>query len=457
MPAGWPLAGMVALLLLPAALNGVPFMFPDSGAYLGVAWAQLWPVDRAGFYALLFKPFAALPVGLALWLPMVVQVAATALVLAATIRKAIPRASAALLLGLTTALLLLTSLPWHAAQVMPDAFTGPLVLLTWLTASRSSMARYTLLLWFAAAALALTHLTHVGLFAAAGAATLLVHWWSGLERRELLRRCGALSLWTVAIIGFHTAANGLAQQRWTPSPGGPVFLFARLHEDGLIQPWLDEHCPRGATPKLCQIRSAIPRDSQQLLWGDNSPFRDTVWRSLLEGGSADWLHNLSTANAGAIRRDPLQFLRTSAWGTWRQFTSFRALDDECPRVCTDPGSSLWGTFQQQRPQFLPVLAATPQLRGELPRDLVRAISTPVTGAAVIGAFVLFAFALRRRDQVAASLLSAIVLALIANAALAGALSDVHDRYQSRVAWLAPFAVALILVRWKKHARRKSIS
>ena len=126
----WPIAAMAVLLLLPALANGLPLMFPDSGAYLGVAWAQLWPVDRSGFYGILFKPFAALPTGPGLWLPVIFQAGVVALVLAAVARRVVPSATGGLLTGLTAALVLLTSLPWHAGQVMPDAFTGPVILLT---------------------------------------------------------------------------------------------------------------------------------------------------------------------------------------------------------------------------------------------------------------------------------------------------------------------------------------
>jgi hypothetical protein len=54
---------------------------------------------------------------------------------------------------------------------------------------------------------------------------------------------------------------------------------------------------------------------------------------------------------------------------------------------------------------------------------------------------------RRRDGEALTLVLAISAALIANTAVAGALSDVHDRYQSRIVWLAPLAIFLLIARW----------
>jgi hypothetical protein len=43
--------------------------------------------------------------------------------------------------------------------------------------------------------------------------------------------------------------------------------------------------------------------------------------------------------------------------------------------------------------------------------------------------------------------AAVLLALIGNAILAGALSSVHERYQARLAWLAVFAAWMAAERW----------
>jgi len=44
------------------------------------------------------------------------------------------------------------------------------------------------------------------------------------------------------------------------------------------------------------------------------------------------------------------------------------------------------------------------------------------------------------------LASAVVLAILANAFVCGALSNPHDRYGARMAWLAPFVLLSILCR-----------
>ena len=67
--------------------------------------------------------------------------------------------------------------------------------------------------------------------------------------------------------------------------------------------------------------------------------------------------------------------------------------------------------------------------------------------------VAFALSVRRKRKRNALFLGFILLALAGNAAICGALSNPHDRYQSRLIWLAPFALALIVGDWPISALR----
>jgi hypothetical protein len=70
----------------------------------------------------------------------------------------------------------------------------------------------------------------------------------------------------------------------------------------------------------------------------------------------------------------------------------------------------------------------------------------VTALALLALLPILFLARRRRDQELAALVGAVIAALLVNAALAGALSDVHDRYQSRLAWLAVLVAAIAVYR-----------
>ncbi len=163
---------LAGLLLIPALANRFPLIFPDSGTYLGIATGHDYAIDRSSVYGLLLKPFVSLLPGLGgLWLAIVAQALAVAaiLLLAAHALAGRPGLVACL------AAIPLTSLAWHAGQFMPDAFTGPLILLTCLAATRDPAAPGAPLLWLGALVLALTHYTHVVLLATVGMATVATH------------------------------------------------------------------------------------------------------------------------------------------------------------------------------------------------------------------------------------------------------------------------------------------
>ncbi len=157
---------------------------------------------------------------------------------------------------------------------------------------------------------------------------------------------------------------------------------------------------------------------------------------------------MSQAVSGSMKEQPLAFASTVAAGGASQFVHFQTLDDQCPNDC----GSTW--LLEQRPQLTPILHESRQLSGELPKQEIRAVQTPIAVLGLVLLPILFAWALRRRDPTAASLVAVISVCLVANAALGGGLSDVHDRYQSRAVWLAPFAALLLIIRARQRGQEQ---
>lgn len=439
-----------ALLLWPAVFNGFPMIFPDSGTYLGIAYGQEYAVDRSSMYGFLLKPLVTLLSGEAgLWLGVGGQALAVAAVLILAARCLHPAITCPALLGCIAAATLLTSLAWHAAQFMPDVFTGPVLLLAWLAASRDPSAPGAALLWLAAAVLGMTHYTHLILLAGGAAATILAQATMGASLKACVRR-GLAALLAVALVaGALTAANAAALRRATLSPMGSLFLFARLNEDGLIPAWLDRHCGHDAPKPLCAMRARLPRDSQKLLWGGAAtPITGLIWHDV--GDTRwQWIEMMGTANRGAIAEAPLQFLAHSVAGTLRQLASFAALDDECPVGCRDLNGGINYALNKYRPETVASLQASRQVRDTTGRGIVRAVTTPVALLSLLLLPIALVLAWRRREAAVFSLLAVVGTGLLINAGLAGALSDVHDRYQSRVVWLVPFALMIVTLKWRR--------
>lgn len=446
------IAAAAALLLWPAIYNGFPLIFPDTGAYLAVAWGNYWTIDRSGFYGFFLRPLSSLDPYAQLWVAVFLQGAAAGAAIVLALRRMAPRAGWAALLLIIAALAALTSLPWHSAQLMPDAFSGICVLAVWLACLRNPSENGAPALWFAAYLTGLMHYTHVLLVLAAGAGALVAQLlFRGPSVPAIARRaltCGAVAL---AILATQTVANGAFLQRWSAAPMGSAFLFARVHEDGLVQPWLEEHCPRGETPSLCRAEPGFPRDVEALLWGKGSPLRPLLIRSRDGRTNEAFVAELRTAVLGAIWARPLEFGESALRAGLDQFMSFRVLDDECPEVCRNPSSAVSGWFHDYRPELMPSFLASRQLSGTTHKDTLRAITTPVAGLALLLMPILAFAAWRRRDALAFGLISAVLLALIANAIATGGLSDVHDRYQSRLVWVAVLTVLATLLRWRTSA------
>ena len=64
--------------------------------------------------------------------------------------------------------------------------------------------------------------------------------------------------------------------------------------------------------------------------------------------------------------------------------------------------------------------------------------------ALAGAVAMLAWSIRRKKCEDALLLAFLFAALVGNATICGVLSGPHDRYQSRLMWLPPFALCLLL-------------
>jgi hypothetical protein len=441
-------AALTLVLLIPAIANGFPLVFPDSGTYLGIAFGREYAIDRSSFYGFFLKPLVALgPNTVGLWIAVAFQAALVAACLWAAARALGLHGLGGL--ALVAGIAALTSLPWHAGQFMPDAFTGLVLLTAWLASSRDPADHGAPLLWLAAILAALMHYTHLPLLLLAALAGIGAEMLTGLAVRAAMRRAVAAMLAVAITAAIHLGGNALVLERASVSPMGPLFLFARLQEDGLMAPWLQRHCGKDAPPKLCAIAPTLPRDSQQLLWDfERSPLGKMIFHPVSDAERWAWIDRMDAANRGAIGEAPFKFIDGSLHGAAEQFVHFQAIDDLCPDSCRDVTGGIGYSLQRYRPATVPALHASMQAQGTTPKALVRAITTPVAAIGLILLPWLAWLAWRRRDAPALSLLVALLVGLMVNAALGGALSDVHDRYQSRLIWLAPMIAAMLAMRWR---------
>ena len=415
-------------LLWPALYNGYPLVFADTGTYLSQAVEHYLGWDRPVFYSLFLLP---LHLTLTTWPAIAAQAVLTAHMLHLLQRALLPATSPYWLLPLLAGAGIATALPWFAAQLMPDVFTPLLVLalaLLTLTPERLTRRERDWLVLFAAFMIAAQQ-SSVLLAVVLLVALVPLRRWLGsatpLRRTDRWRLAGAPLLALLALASVNLAARG----RLAIAPYGNVFLLARVIYDGPGLRTLRRDCPRAGW-RLCPWRDRMPPTSDAFLWQPDSP-------ALLAGGHKALSEDAGSIIAATLRREPAA--EAAAF--------LRNLRQQFGRFATGDGLHAWPQtvepwIARDFPQFEhAAYAASRQSRDQLAVPLwMQALHAATALAGVAGCLVLLA-AGRYRRHVAAGFAAAVLLALLANAGIAGGLSAPHDRYQSRVMLLAPLVAA----------------
>jgi hypothetical protein len=428
-PLRWPLAAlaMVIALLWPALWNGFPIVFYDTGGYLDAAMSGILANGRSTLYGLFLR--LGIPTGF--WLNVVVQAGAIAWLIAATLRAHglgdRPNLAAATGLGLAA----LTSLPWYAAQLMPDiwlpAGTVALYLLAFRASAFRSWEKWLLgsIVAFAIAGHMATLALMIGLIAALALWRLLAPWWHWPGPR-LRNPTFAVVAGVVLIL----MANLMIAGRFTFTPGGENFLFGRLVETGIAKQYVADHCPNRKL-RVCNFRDHLPNNGDDWLWDEKSP----LWQI---GGWEKFAGEALHIVFDSLRDYPMLHLRAAAGGGAEQFFLLKTGDGVTPWS--------WhthGMLKNYAPRSYRAFLAARQQRTSFDFDRMNALHVPVALGTIFTLPVILLLGGRERRSAAA--LSLFVLTvLLGNAIICGVLSNPHDRYQSRLVWLAPLSLIIAL-------------
>ncbi|MGE0566150.1 MAG: hypothetical protein AB7O50_16740, partial [Pseudolabrys sp.] len=230
------------------------------------------------------------------------------------------------------------------------------------------------------------------------------------------------------------------QLAWTP--GGFALSFGRMLQDGIVNKYLDEHCP---DPRftLCAYKDQLPRDADEWFWGSDLFDRLGRFRGLGP--------EMKTIAVEAIKAYPLLQMQTALTAAGRQLINAR----------TGEGvrNDIWHTYaiiEKYMPSAVPALNAARQQHGDISFTAINRLHWPVGLIAMILlpaiVFGLRSAAYRETREFAA----VIALAILGNAVVCGVLSNPHDRYGARMVWLAVFAVIVAGLQIVKELRSGSL-
>ena len=426
------------ILLLPALWNRFPLLEYDTGGYLA-RWFEGYLVpSRSTTYGL----FLAAASPLDFWPVVLLQAAAAVWVIGVLLRTHRFNVHPFALPAIVAALAVTTALPWLASLLLTDIFAGLAVLafhaLVWHGDRIAPRERIALVVFIAFAVS--THSATYAVLLALGLAALVFSWLNAklVPRRGLAHVTVAMVLGAAMLLaGNYVVAKQIA---WTP--GGYGIAFGRMLQDGIVTRYLNDHCPDPRL-KLCPYRNELPLDADAFLWGD-SVF-DRLGRF---AGLGDEMRSIVL---GSLRDYPFMQIRTALVAAAKQLVA----------VGTGEGvvTTMWHTYgmiERYTPASVPAMRAARQQHGEIAFKAINAVHKPVAWAAMALLPLLIFLGLRSGDFADLGRLAmTVALALLANAAFCGVISNPHDRYGSRMVWIAAFAVALAAGRGVALARQRS--
>jgi hypothetical protein len=415
----------VLVLCLPALINRGPIPFADTRAYylggraaldkiLVVLLHEANDVDatvskargvRSAFYSLFIYILSNAG---SIWLVILVQAIIVALMLRLSFallcyRK--PRWHTTLFIAL---LALTTTVPWVTSYLMPDVFTGVMILciitimLFW---DRLSGAMH-VALFIGVAASMVMHLTNlpIGIGILVTGYLLRRQWRPALSVGSALG-FGVIAMLAVSVIGF---------KQWTLAPQAPPFLLARSIVDGPGRLYLQEHCPQIGLEICRHLDRLHPLSTDDFIWHENGVYSTVSPVEEAQLRKENWVF------VAAALEHPWMQAKASVSNWVTQVSWFTLIDYHLPSHTAYTETDMTNSF-------------------DVGHDLHFLGWNILIYASVVVAVSYGALRFRTfgRDERGFFLL--IVVGILLNS-LIGAFSEPAPRYETRVIWLLPMTL-----------------
>jgi hypothetical protein len=433
----WALAIIlsVTILIAPAIWNQFPLLQYDTGGYLARWYEGTLVPSRAVVYGLILN----LGVPLSFWPVLLMQSALTVWIIALVLRVHGFGERPLLLLGVIATLSVFTTLPWLTAILLTDIFCGLGVLALYMLLLRRDAlsGRERIGLIALCAVSAATHSATIAVMAALLASAALLAVFDRQRVPFAALKAGAIALVLGAVMTL--GANYLVAKRVAWTPGGFALSFGRMLQDGIVNKYLDAHCP-DQTLRLCVHKDELPRSADMWFWG--SPLFDRLGRFAGLGAEMERIAVQSLIEYPALQA------KTAAMAAAQQLVNVRTGEGVVHWV--------WHTYfivHDFTPQLEPAMKAARQQRAELSFTAINAVHYPLAllGMALLPVVLLLAW----REKLPGGfgdMAAFCMVALLSNAIVCGALSNPHDRYGARIVWVAGFISALALLRLYEQRR-----
>jgi hypothetical protein len=450
------------LFVVPAILNGFPFIFTDTLSYITSGINLVSPFDRPIFYGLLVRVINAF---INLWGVVIFQAGLIAFLLQQLSSILFPRLAIAYLYLWLILTAFLTSVTWFAGQISPDIFTAILflaIIILALTYQNASIVKITSL----SVLMTISVCVHssnllIGLIFSSS----IIFWFifQKVSWRVWIKFLVPVFISFLIAVSLIIASNIRSNYGATLNPVGKVFMLARILEDGPGLKYLRERCKLielktcASLPILEQARLIELQDPES-----KSPeLRNLVASSFLWGGGLVVSGGVFSVNEeagsiiqGSIRTYPIEEFWALVRNMGNQFITFEVGEQFNSTLKMGAINELIETyFSELYSSYLNSM----QSLGEL--VFIVQFLNPIYFCVVIFSVIsipcIYLFFWRRNiplEKISLTIFSLFIF-LSANALISGGLSGVFDRYQSRVIWLLPTISILLLLGSLKNLSR----
>jgi hypothetical protein len=424
----------VLMLLAPALWNGFPLLQFDTGGYFARWHEGKLEESRSTIYGA-FLQFLSWP---DFWPVVAAQTLITVWIFWLLLRSHDLGRRPRVLTITVAALSILSALPWLTSQLITDIMAGLAVLALYLVMVRGdALMRWERigLMAFIAFAVA-THNATLAVLMLLVAVGLVF----ALFDRRLVPLMGvgrgalALALGAGLLVSMNYVVSG--KVAWTP--GGIALMFGRMLNEGIAQRYLTEHCPDPRF-KLCDHISELPNDADVFFWGEGLFDRLGRFKAMNV--------EMATIVVESLAAYPWLQIKGAVAATARQLVM----------VNTGYGvnTEVWHTYGmigRYAPQMEPAMDAAHQQHHDLNFTAMNLVHVP---AAYLAMLLLLPIIMLRNERIfhLQRLACTVAFALMANAFVCGALSNPHDRYGARMAWLAVLVV--LLAPWRADSKSGS--
>ncbi len=431
----------VLALMSPAIINGFPLVYSDSGTYIAAAQTNSIPVDRPIIYSL-FLNITSLNVSL--WITIFVQCLILVYLFSLLLTNIFEvKHKYAWICGLSILLSLTTSVANYSSQLMPDIFAAwmPLVVFILLFGKKLKTA-VKIFLWIVFIFSVTSH------FSILVTATLLIIFILVFNIfKKILPLHKNYLLITMVFAGWITIPiiNAAYGEKFSVSRCKNVTLMARLVETGVVTEYLNEHCAEKSY-SLCNYKDSLPAYGYMFAWEPTSPlYRGECLKS---GWDNCWIEK--DAGYGLLIHDIItspkylkKLIRISLKDTYLQLKDFKI----GVLVPMAENSAPYETIKSFYPHQLKGYTNASQFRQILYYNTTSKIQIVLVILSLL-LIPLILISLHRQKIQSRNILhftTIICLAIILNAAVCSSLSTVVDRYQSRVIWLIPFLLTILVI------------